>query len=1383
MKLVISGILGFSFLFFFVTPVLAGNNVTKCINQPATLTWSSTDSGSCTFTSNSANPDCSFVASANGSKSVITDSSCTVSYTCTSPNGNPTDSASLTIDTSQTWNGSMCITPGCGNGANNPPTCNTCTSPATWNGSSCVPPVSPTGSWTSDNNCPTYCGYGGGNDNTWSCTGGNLVCDPSTHANSWCSATADCPPGENTAQGVIDSVSSGTVGSSCGSISGWAFDPDVSSQSISVHIYVDGPAGSGTGYDLGATSVARPDVNTAFGITGSHGYSYQIPGLSVGNHTVYAYAIGINTSGVANGNNPTLSGSPFSFSCSAPTYSCVTPTPPNNGTSNSTGATSASQAWTYNTTGGACTYNCSGTYSAWNSTGGYCALPDPSTLTASCTQTSPGNWNIGVNWSSVAGASTYSTRVIVGGSGYQGHDNLTGNSDTFSVTQAGTYDVWMHSVTGGFYSPGKYVSPQVTCSALTCSGTAPTGSNYTSRMASTVDGTWAYGASGECTWNCDSGYVQSGNTCVADSHSCSNPDGTFTSYPLATVCPTWTKYCTDGTDTNGNYYQKWAHDDYSPQHWMPVPAEHVRCAPITTSFTINGSNNATVYAGQPHTKAWSSTGGLTWSTTYSSVQDSSSGTTCGFISSGAWGSGNTSSGSVENTPSNDRIGCITTFTYTVSNDGQTKSSVATQTTIASPCGNGANNPPTCNTCTLPYVWNGSSCTIPDACGSQVGTIQPSEPTGTNACSSGALNASSPADTASSWNWTCGSLACSASKPGCNDPLDTNYSGPVPANNYNCALTCANGGVDYPVCTPNENCVGSWLDNGTCSVTFASNGCGQSGSIQQTYHITQAQSGTGTACPATEGQTRWGGTSCSTITCPSGYFTPASASCIIPNNSNSCSTNISWTTNNPINTSAVTKDGVGGNFQTGNSGSASFSTNYSSQIYRLYNNSMELDTVTISSDCLSSSARSGGLCIACAYSGCTNHICNNGANDPPACSVCPANKAWITSGPNVNTCQDCTHGGCTGGGGSSINPNGGLVCNNTSIDVPVCTPKPNQTITINGSTNATISNYTNNNATLAWAPGSNHALYPYSSCSALGAWGSTFPPYSGTGLTTPLTIGNTYTYGYQCTNLGGTTVSNANVTVCASVIPVLDKDDVSCQEEPTAGLTWDTPMGNYTPEGHLVLSCEFADSWVLRRDGAQVDFGMTGGDDFELNKSINTAGEYTLTCTYTAGDGHVFSHTSNAITYYTKPTPPEVTLRQTPASISKGAASILRWDVKFPNSVQVSPIRPPCTLTATAVCINGICNSAQEAEQARITALLLGEQTDTNDLDGTRDIPDAVNELVTPIDVTPPGISEDWYARGKKTIDLNNSMDFKIDCGAGDHASSTVRVQVTTSNEG
>ena len=98
---------------------------------------------------------------------------------------------------------------------------------------------------------------------------------------------------------------------------GWAFDPDSPSTSIAVHIYIDGPAGDpdADGFSV-PTNVNRSDVNSAYGISGTHGFSWLVPApYNAGTHTFYVY--GINAQG---GSNPQLSHSPTSRTFSVLQY-------------------------------------------------------------------------------------------------------------------------------------------------------------------------------------------------------------------------------------------------------------------------------------------------------------------------------------------------------------------------------------------------------------------------------------------------------------------------------------------------------------------------------------------------------------------------------------------------------------------------------------------------------------------------------------------------------------------------------------------------------------------------------------------------------------------------------------------------------------------------------------------------------------------------------------------------------------------------------------------------------------------------------------------------------------------------------------------------------
>lgn len=113
-------------------------------------------------------------------------------------------------------------------------------------------------------------------------------------------------------------VPKGTANDSlgCSQIVGWAFDPDKSSQSIQVDIYFTPNSSPKAGVDPGvhiATNVYRSDVNAAYKITGNHGFKYIVPnkvqGITVRNNAtwnVFAYAIGVSSSGTADGQNPLI---------------------------------------------------------------------------------------------------------------------------------------------------------------------------------------------------------------------------------------------------------------------------------------------------------------------------------------------------------------------------------------------------------------------------------------------------------------------------------------------------------------------------------------------------------------------------------------------------------------------------------------------------------------------------------------------------------------------------------------------------------------------------------------------------------------------------------------------------------------------------------------------------------------------------------------------------------------------------------------------------------------------------------------------------------------------------------------------------------------------
>lgn len=80
-------------------------------------------------------------------------------------------------------------------------------------------------------------------------------------------------------------------------ITGWSFDPDSPSAISQVALYRDG-----IGVGWFATNANRPDVNSAFGISGIHGLSLSLTNQPVGEHSYCLYAI--DSQGVAG--NPAL---------------------------------------------------------------------------------------------------------------------------------------------------------------------------------------------------------------------------------------------------------------------------------------------------------------------------------------------------------------------------------------------------------------------------------------------------------------------------------------------------------------------------------------------------------------------------------------------------------------------------------------------------------------------------------------------------------------------------------------------------------------------------------------------------------------------------------------------------------------------------------------------------------------------------------------------------------------------------------------------------------------------------------------------------------------------------------------------------------------------
>jgi hypothetical protein len=107
--------------------------------------------------------------------------------------------------------------------------------------------------------------------------------------------------------GYVDSVGS--------TVQGWAYDRDWSSGSITLHYYFDGPSGSGAFGGSVTTNVYRGDVNSAFGITGNHGFSISIPSAYQDGYQHSIYVYGIDANGIY---NPLIGGHGYTFTLGEP---------------------------------------------------------------------------------------------------------------------------------------------------------------------------------------------------------------------------------------------------------------------------------------------------------------------------------------------------------------------------------------------------------------------------------------------------------------------------------------------------------------------------------------------------------------------------------------------------------------------------------------------------------------------------------------------------------------------------------------------------------------------------------------------------------------------------------------------------------------------------------------------------------------------------------------------------------------------------------------------------------------------------------------------------------------------------------------------------------
>ena len=159
------------------------------------------------------------------------------------------------------------------------------------------------------------------------------------------------------------------------------------------------------------------------------------------------------------------------------------------------------------------------------------------------------------------------------------------------------------------------------------------------------------------------------------------------------------------------------------------------------------------------------------------------------------------------------------------------------------------------------------------------------------------------------------------------------------------------------------------------------------------------------------------------------------------------------------------------------------------------------------------------------------------------------------------------------------------------------------------------------------------------------------------------------------------------------------------------------------------------------------------------------GNYTLSCVSGALDDSVVVNYTQVVT-----TLDGMSIEANPRTINNNKSTALSWSIVGPSN--------SCSLRAEAVCTGGraSCSTAQLAAETAVNSTLTNGTTDTNDPYGAgRNIQTAVKT------VAPENNPTGTKALGKKTLLMNYSTDFILDCGGS--LIKKIRVNVSAENEG
>jgi hypothetical protein len=234
---------------------------------------------------------------------------------------------------------------------------------------------------------------------------------------------------------------------------------------------------------------------------------------------------------------------------------------------------------------------------------------------------------------------------------------------------------------------------------------------------------------------------------------------------------------------------------------------------------------------------------------------------------------------------------------------------------------------------------------------------------------------------------------------------------------------------------------------------------------------------------------------------------------------------------------------------------------------------------------------------------------------------------------------------------------------------------------------------------------------------------------------------------------GTELGNATIAVtCAS--GKYDTSSSKCADPHVDSAVID---GEYYPPGTISLTCTNASTYSVTLDGNPfvAETAYTGP---VVIQNVMQEGNYVIKC--------IQGTVTDQVTRFYDATPPAsvIQLEASPITIGKDGKITTSWKTKYPTNA--------CNLTAKVVCPNNACNAAQTTFESSLNSQLQSEKTDGNDPAGSRLITTAVKK------VAPGHLGTDWFALGRKTLQISYTTDLVYDCGAGNKA--TKRIQVTKS---